>query len=105
VAAFVEVARADEIPDRGLVAVEANGEGIVLVATGDGALYALRDRCSHADYPLSDGEILDDHRLECQYHGAKFDVKSGRAVALPAIRPVKTYEVKIEDGAVLVDLG
>ena len=103
--AFVKVAAVEELPERGLLGVEANGEKVVLVATGDGALYALRDRCSHADFPLSDGELIDDERLECQYHGAKFNVGTGKAVALPAIRPVKTYDVKVEDGAVLVDAG
>lgn len=104
-AGWVRVAAVADVPDRGLMAVEADGERIVLVSTGNGAYYALKDRCSHADYPLSDGELLDDGRLECQYHGAKFDVESGRAVALPAIRPVKTYDVKVEDDAIHVDLG
>ena len=84
--------------------MEAGGERIVLVSTGEGAYYALKDRCSHADFPLSDGEMLDDHRLECQYHGAKFDVRTGRALALPAIRPVKTYEVKVEGDDILVNV-
>ena len=69
----------------------------------DGDVYALQDRCSHQDFPLSDGE-LEGTKLECIYHGAKFDVASGRAVALPAIRPVKTYPVKVEGTDVLVEL-
>ena len=104
-AGFVRVASRSDLPERGLMAVEADGERIVLIATGEGAYYALRDRCSHADYPLSDGEMLDDHRLECQYHGAKFDVRTGRALALPAIRPVKSYEVKVEGDDILVNVG
>lgn len=104
--AFVKAANVDELPQRGLVGVEVEGQEVVLITTGDGGYYALKDECSHEDYPLSDGELMDDNeRLECIYHGAKFDVKSGRAVALPAIRPVKSYEVKVEDGEVLVDLG
>jgi 3-phenylpropionate/trans-cinnamate dioxygenase ferredoxin component len=102
---LVKVARVTDLPERGLLAVEAEGERIVLVATGDAMYYALRDRCSHADFPLSDGTLLDGDRLECQYHGAKFDVASGRAVALPAIRPVKTYPVRVEGDDILVDLG
>ena len=103
--AFVKVADVADVPKRGLLDVEAEGQKIVLVATGDGAYYALKDQCSHEDYPLSDGELLEGDRVECIYHGAKFDVKSGRAVALPAIRPVKTYDVKVENGAVMVDVG
>jgi 3-phenylpropionate/trans-cinnamate dioxygenase ferredoxin subunit len=102
--AYVQVAAVGEVPRRGLVDLEVAGNKIVLVATGDGAYYALADQCSHEDYPLSDGELLDGDRIECIYHGAKFDAKSGRAVALPAIRPVKTYDVKVEDDAILVDV-
>jgi 3-phenylpropionate/trans-cinnamate dioxygenase ferredoxin component len=101
---FVKAASLSDMPERGLLGVEADGAKIVLIATGDGAYYALQDRCSHADFPLSDGEIIDGGRLECQYHGAKFDIASGRAVALPAIRPVKKYDVKIEGDDILVDL-
>jgi 3-phenylpropionate/trans-cinnamate dioxygenase ferredoxin component len=100
----VRVATMSDLPERGLLAVEAEGERIVLATTGDGSIYALRDRCSHADYPLSDGQVLDGNRIECQYHGAKFDLPSGRAVALPAIRPVKTYDVTVEGDDVLVSL-
>jgi 3-phenylpropionate/trans-cinnamate dioxygenase ferredoxin component len=104
--AFVRAARVDEVPQRGLVPLEVGGESIVLITTGDGGYYALKDECSHEDYPLSDGELMaDNERIECIYHGAKFNVKTGRAVALPAIRPVPSYEVKVEDGEILVDLG
>jgi 3-phenylpropionate/trans-cinnamate dioxygenase ferredoxin component len=101
---FVRVAGVGDLPERGLLGVEADGHRIVLVATGDGAIYGLQDRCSHADFPLSDGQLLDDERLECQYHGAKFHVPTGRAVALPAIRPVRTYEVRVDGDDILVNL-
>lgn len=101
---FVKVATRAELPDRGLLGVEVDGEKVVLIATGDGAVYALKDRCSHADFPLSDGELIDGDRVECQHHGAKFDAATGKAVALPAIRPVPAYEVKVEGDDVLVAL-
>ena len=75
-----------------------------MLANVDGELYALLDRCSHQDYPLSDGH-LDGTRLECLYHGARFDVRTGRAVQLPAIRPVKTFEVEVREGDVYVRSG
>jgi 3-phenylpropionate/trans-cinnamate dioxygenase ferredoxin component len=103
-ATFVKVAALASLPERGLVPVEAGGEKIVLVTTGDGAVYALKDRCSHANFPLSDGQVLDGNRVECQYHGAKFDAATGRALALPAIRPVPTYEVRVEGEDVLVSV-
>jgi 3-phenylpropionate/trans-cinnamate dioxygenase ferredoxin subunit len=103
--AFVKAADLEALPERGLLGVEVDGQKVVLIATGEGAYYALMDRCSHADYPLSDGELLDDGRLECHYHGAKFDPATGKPKALPAIRPVKSYEVKVEGDSILVDLG
>lgn len=103
-ARYVRAAGLGDMPERGLLGVEVEDHKIVLVATDDGSFYALQDRCSHADFPLSDGELLDGGRLECQYHGAKFDAASGRAVALPAIRPVKTYDVRVDGEDILVDL-
>lgn len=99
-AEWVRVAALDECAPDALLRVEAAGEEIVL-ARVDGDVYALEDRCSHQDYPLSDGE-LDGTRLECLYHGAGFDVCTGRAMQLPAIRPVKTYEVDVRNGDVYV---
>jgi 3-phenylpropionate/trans-cinnamate dioxygenase ferredoxin subunit len=100
---FVQVATADQIPEGTLLGVQVDGHNICL-ANVEGAIYALKDNCSHQDFPLSAG-CLEDGRVECAWHGAKFDPASGRAVALPAIRPVKTYEVRVEGDAILVDLG
>jgi 3-phenylpropionate/trans-cinnamate dioxygenase ferredoxin subunit len=103
VAEWVRVASADECPPGSLLGVEADGIGIVL-ANVEGDIYALLDRCTHQDYPLSDGE-LDGTRLECMYHGARFDVCTGRAMQLPAIRPVKTFEVEVRGDDVYVQVG
>ena len=99
---WVRVADADACAPGTLLGVQAGDEAVVL-ANVEGDLYALQDRCSHQDYPLSDGELEGD-RLECIYHGAKFDVCSGRAMALPAIRPVKTFEVDVRDDGVYVKI-
>jgi len=90
---WVKVADLSECPPGTLLDVEAGRESIVL-ANIDGDLYALENRCSHQDLPLSDGE-LDGDRLECLYHGARFDVCTGKAVGLPAIKPVETYPVEL----------
>ncbi len=99
---WVRVADASACAPGKLLGVEAGNEKVVL-ANVDGDLYALEDRCSHQDYPLSDGELEGD-RLECIYHGARFDVCTGRAVALPAIRPVRTFEVEVRDEGVYVKI-
>jgi nitrite reductase/ring-hydroxylating ferredoxin subunit len=96
------VAPVGDCPPGRILGVAAGSERIV-IANVEGDFYALLDRCSHQDYPLSDGE-LDGTRLECIYHGAKFDVCTGRAMQLPAIRPVKTFPVEVREGSVFVEV-
>ena len=99
---WVKVADLNECPPSTLLDVEAGQESIVL-ANIDGDLYALENRCSHQDLPLSDGE-LDGDRLECLYHGARFDVCTGKAVGLPAIKPVETYAVELRGQEIYVQI-
>lgn len=92
-----KVATLEQCPPGSLRPVMVGPEPVVL-ANVDGVVYAVRDRCSHEDYPLSDGE-LEGSILVCPFHGARFDVTSGAARGLPAVRPVKSYPVEIrEDG-------
>jgi len=97
---FVRVASLDEVPPGTVLGVEV-GEERICLANVDGEVYALADSCTHQEFPLSAG-LLEEDQLECAWHGARFEVSSGRALCLPAIRPVKTYDVKLEDGAILV---
>ena len=99
---WVRVASLDDCPPGNLLGVEANGAHIVL-ANVDGDVYALEDQCSHQEYPLSDGELRDGE-LECIYHGACFDVTSGEATQLPAIKGVKSYEVDVRDSEIFVEV-
>jgi 3-phenylpropionate/trans-cinnamate dioxygenase ferredoxin component len=70
-----------------------------------GTLYALEDRCSHDDGPLCEGDWEEDTcRVICPRHGSAFDLASGRPLTLPAVEPVETYAVLIEDGIVKVEL-
>ena len=97
---WVRVASVTECPPGKLLGVDVEGVPVVLANVED-EFYALLDQCTHQDYPLSDGE-LDGTRLECMYHGARYDVRTGRAVRLPAIRPVKVFQVEVRDGDVYV---
>ena len=99
---WIRIADLGESPPGNLLEVEAGPERIVL-ANVDGDLYALENRCSHEDQPLSDGE-LDGDRLECLYHGARFDVCTGKAVGLPAIKPVPSYDVQIRGQEIFVQI-
>jgi 3-phenylpropionate/trans-cinnamate dioxygenase ferredoxin component len=101
-AGFVRVAGEADVPPNTLLQVEV-GDMKICLANADGHIYAFRDNCTHRDFPLSSGE-LEGGTVECAWHGARFDVKSGRATQLPAIKPVRTYEVRVEDGDILVAL-
>jgi 3-phenylpropionate/trans-cinnamate dioxygenase ferredoxin component len=101
---WTRVAGFDEVPEDGLLGVEADGTKICL-AKVEGEVYAFSDNCSHRDFPLSDGEVdPDDCTVTCEWHGATFDIRSGAARSLPATRPVPVYGVRIEEGGILVEL-
>ncbi len=82
--------------------IEVDGEEIVLVRLND-KVYALEDRCSHEEYPLSEGWV-EDGKLCCSLHGAQFDPATGEALALPAYENVRTYPVRMNTGTVEIDL-
>lgn len=97
---WVTVARTDDIPS-GRVRVALVGQDRVAVCNVNGTFYAISDVCTHDGGPLDQGELIDDE-IECPRHGARFDVKTGRATALPAVFPVRTYQVRLVDGEVQV---
>lgn len=71
-----------------------------------GELYALEDRCSHDDGPLCEGDFEPGTGVvTCPRHGARFDIRTGRPLSLPAVLPVDTFPVRIEGDRVFVELG
>jgi 3-phenylpropionate/trans-cinnamate dioxygenase ferredoxin component len=78
------------------------GERIAL-ANVDGEYYAIDDVCTHDGGPLDQGEVFD-YEIECPRHGARFDVRTGKALTLPAVFPVKTYPVRVEGYDILIEL-
>jgi nitrite reductase/ring-hydroxylating ferredoxin subunit len=73
---FVEVAKKSQIPENGVIGVQAQGKALALVSVG-GNIYALDDRCPHEAAPLSDGQI-EGGEIVCPWHSSRFDVKTGR---------------------------
>lgn len=99
---FERVAAVDTLDDGMPVSVcLENGDAVCLVRVND-EVFALANSCSHADFPMSDGDMVDDYVIECCLHGAQFDVRTGAVLEPPADEPLGTYEVRIDDGAVLV---
>ncbi|HEY9349451.1 MAG TPA: non-heme iron oxygenase ferredoxin subunit [Acidothermales bacterium] len=89
-----------DVPEGTAVRCVIDGEAVAVVHT-EGEFYAIRDECSHAEVPLSEGDI-DGTTLECWLHGSRFDLVTGRPIGLPATVPVPVYPVKIDGDDVLV---
>jgi len=100
---FRRVADVSEVPDPGRTLVEVDGEVVALFHV-DGHFYAIDDVCTHDGGTLADGE-LDGFKIACPRHGARFDVRTGAALSMPAVRPTRSHAVKVADGGVWVALG
>ena len=74
----------------------------VCVGNADGQLFAVRDACPHSAFPLSNGMLLPGARLECGWHGAQFDCRTGAVLEGPADEPLIRYEVRSDDSGIFV---
>ena len=99
---WVRVASEADFEQRNLIPVEAGGEAVVVARIGPN-YFAIEDRCSHDDNPHDEGDIIDG-QIVCPRHGARFDPATGEARRMPAVAPVRTFPVKVEDGAVFVEV-
>ncbi|MCL5003965.1 MAG: non-heme iron oxygenase ferredoxin subunit [Patescibacteria group bacterium] len=99
---ITKVLEVGEIGEGEIKKTEINGQ-VVDVAMIGGEYYAFNDICSHEECSLSEG-FLDGKEVVCPCHGSKFDVGSGAVKSLPAVTPIKTYSVKVENGAIMVCL-
>ena len=90
---FVKVARTSEIADQSATCVEVEGKKIALFNLG-GEFYAIDDTCTHRGGPLSEGSV-DGDQVECPWHGACFDIKSGEVSGPPAFEGVARYPVRL----------
>ncbi|MBT5206781.1 MAG: non-heme iron oxygenase ferredoxin subunit [Acidimicrobiaceae bacterium] len=92
---------ADGTPRR----VEVNGRALALVRIGE-QVRAIDDICSHAEVSLSEGDVdFEECALECWKHGSLFDLRTGEALTLPAVRPVAVHTVTLEGDDVLVEIS
>jgi 3-phenylpropionate/trans-cinnamate dioxygenase ferredoxin component len=99
---FVRVAAVGDVPDPGKIVVEVEERMVALIHAG-GQFYALDDVCTHDGGPLADG-LLTDHALACPRHGAKFDIRTGKPLSMPATQATTVHETRVQDGSVFVRL-
>jgi 3-phenylpropionate/trans-cinnamate dioxygenase ferredoxin component len=100
---YVKVAVRADLPPGGKKLVDLDGRAIALFNV-DGEYFAIDDVCTHDGGPLAEGE-LEGAEIRCPRHGARFDVRTGKALSFPAIEPVETLAVEVrgEDIYVAVD--
>lgn len=77
------------------------GQQAIMLALIEGQYFAVQDNCSHRGASLTAGE-LNNYRIECAWHGAQFDIRTGEVKALPAAIPLKTFKVMVENGEIWV---
>jgi len=99
---FIKVAKTSDIPAGTVKSFIVENE-VVAVFNLNNNYYALKDQCSHMELPLSDG-LLEDGVIICAYHGAEFDIKTGDVLCMPAVEPVESFEVKVEDEQIYVSI-
>lgn len=99
------ICKLEELPEGESRIVEVDGEKIGIFHVANGEILAIEDRCSHDDGPLAEGPFDPAAcTVECPRHGSLFDLRSGRPKTLPAYAPVDTFDVRIEDGEIKLEV-
>ena len=94
---------AQDVTPGTVVTIVVQGVPLCVGQTLDGRWGAIDDVCTHDEGDLGDGE-LDGQAVECPRHGGRFDLFTGRVVALPPVIPVRAYSVHLDGDAVMVEL-
>ena len=97
---FVKVATRSDLPPGGKKLAEIDGRAIA-VFNVDGTFHAIDDVCTHDGGPLAEGDLIG-CEIECPRHGARFDVRTGRALCMPAIEPVAVHSVELRGDEIYV---
>ena len=99
---FEHLADVTDLPDGMLLGVQrSNGEEVCLY-NFRGSIGAVGNVCTHAEFAMADGTLRNDGTIECVWHGARFDCRTGCACRGPAVDPLPTYAVRVENGRILV---
>ena len=96
---FEQIATSDELESGGRKSVIIDDVPALLIRVGED-FFVIEDICTHDGQPLTDGPISG-CEITCPRHGARFDVKTGAALCMPAIEAITTFEVEVREGAIL----
>jgi 3-phenylpropionate/trans-cinnamate dioxygenase ferredoxin subunit len=99
----VTVARTTDIEPGELAAFDVEGARIA-VANANGRFFAIDDTCTHEQCSLTEEGSLDGTVVTCGCHGAQFDVTTGQVLAPPALEPLKSYPLRVEQGIIQIEI-
>lgn len=99
---FEPVAKVDDLLEGELLGVETTRGERVCLANCNGEIVALSNVCTHQEFAMSLGTCWPGGSIECAWHGARFDVRTGAVLEGPATEPLPTYQIRIEGDDVLV---
>ena len=98
---WVEAARIEEFAESDRKMVDLGGKIQVGIYKVEGKFYAMSAWCTHQRATMVHG-CLDGFELMCPLHGARFDIRNGRVLSLPAVQDARTYTLKIEDDVIYI---
>jgi 3-phenylpropionate/trans-cinnamate dioxygenase ferredoxin component len=99
---FVKTIELSKLPPGTMAGVDVEGKKVLLSNLG-GEVYAVEGICTHEESPLSQGFMIED-RVVCQLHLSQFDLRTGEVYNPPAVEPLRSYNVKIEEGSIFVEI-
>lgn len=99
-----KIAQRGDIPAGGRIVVTVDDIEIAVFNVDDEQFYAVEDICSHDGGPLSEGALVEDVQVECPRHGARFDIRTGRALTMPAFEPITAYPVVVRGNDLYLDM-
>jgi 3-phenylpropionate/trans-cinnamate dioxygenase ferredoxin component len=97
---FFEIAPVDDLPSGERMFIDIGDEPVVIFNIA-GNYYAIGDVCTHDGGPLGEGD-MDGHQIICPRHGARFDVRNGKALTMPAVVDTPSFPVDVRDGVIFI---
>jgi len=99
---FEAVASVSEVVEgTALQRVRSTGDAVCLVRFND-EISALSDICTHQHFSMSQGDVLSDGTLQCAWHGARYDCRTGEVRQEPATSPLPVFQIRLEGDKILV---
>lgn len=98
----VKVAESTDIPVGGKIVVEIDGIEIAVFNVDNEQYYAVEDICSHDGGPLGEGELINTYEVVCPRHGGSFDIRTGKALVMPAFEAIEAFPVTTQNGGIFL---